>query len=644
VVALVAGLWLVQDGRLLPLSVGEAAGRDPYVQVEPAIAALLDRGDLAPLPAVSTPHVAEVRRLYGASRAQAVWIDRDCRPTAAARDALALLRDAADEGLDPRQYAADELGRRAAALAPAGCAAGESAARFDVALSAAMLRSMRHGHLGRVDPRALHFRVTVPPDDHDFAALLQDAVTAGRLRETIAELAPALPQYARLREMLRRYRVLAADDALAPWRAEAPVVRPGDRSAGLESLATWLAASGDLLASELDAAAGSGVYEGALVAAVTRFQQRHGLLADGIVGRATQAALATPLADRVRQIEWSLERLRWLPHPAGRLVVVNIPMFRLWAIDGTSSPPVVAFESDVVVGRALNTQTPVFDAWMTHVIFQPYWNVPRSIVRNELLPRIRRDPSYLAAQRLEIVRGQTDAAVPVTPTAEHLDALAAGVLRLRQRPGLDNALGLVKFVFPNAADVYLHDTPARSLFDRARRDFSHGCVRVARPLDLAEWALAGTPGLTRERIAEAMHGPPSRRVDLAAPVQVLLFYLTALVAPDGRMHFAEDIYGHDARLARALAAAAALGPQPPGDNRRRPERDEGREDPGAAEAAAAGAADASTSARAGLTSWRVPARRSDRRRTRRSARRRCGSACPPPRRRRLLASASYRHP
>jgi murein L,D-transpeptidase YcbB/YkuD len=363
-----------------------------------------------------------------------------------------------------------------------------------------------------------------------------------------------------LRDALRSYRALAARPDLQPWRTDAAAIRPGDEARDLPALAGWLAALGDLPAVDLGAVRPD-VYEGALVDAIARFQRRHGLTADAVIGRNTRAALAMPLDRRVRQIELALERLRWLPHPASRVVVVNIPMFRLWAIDvpcptpsaECATPPQPVLESGVVVGKALDTRTPVFDAWMTHVIFRPYWNVPRSILRNELLPQIRRNPAYLARNDLEIVRGESDEAVPVPPTPENFDALAAGALRLRQRPGPGNSLGLIKFVFPNAADVYLHDTPARSLFERPRRDFSHGCVRVERPLDLAEWVLGGDPAWTRLAIEAAMQGAPSRRVDLPAPIQVLLFYLTAIVTADGAMLFADDIYTHDARLARALA-------------------------------------------------------------------------------------------
>jgi murein L,D-transpeptidase YcbB/YkuD len=211
----------------------------------------------------------------------------------------------------------------------------------------------------------------------------------------------------------------------------------------------------------------------------------------------------------------------------------------------------------VTVGRATLSQTPVFVEQMESVTFRPFWNVPASIARGELLPELRRDPGLLDRQSMDIVSGPGDnaAVVPVSPEA--LDRLARGELRLRQRPGPQNALGLVKFVFPNQDDVYMHATPAPRLFGRARRDFSHGCIRVEDPTGLAEWLLEGQ-GWTRAQIVEAMEGPVTRTVVLRRPVQVVLFYITALVAPgDARVHFVEDIYKHDRALERALAARRA---------------------------------------------------------------------------------------
>ena len=285
-----------------------------------------------------------------------------------------------------------------------------------------------------------------------------------------------------------------------------------------------------------------------------RFQTRHGLAADGVVGPITLAALKVPLAHRVQLLEMALERLRWLPELGTRpFIGINIPMFRLWAWDPAAQAD-TSISIGVVVGRALNTQTPVMAEEMRYLVFRPYWNLPRSIVLNEVLPALARDPGYLQRHDMEIVRGGGNDAKPVAASTENLAALRAGSLRLRQRPGPKNPLGRVKFIFPNAANIYLHDTPATQLFGRARRDFSHGCVRVENPVALAQWVLQHENGLTRERVEAAMAGTSPRRVELTRAFRVVLFYMTSMVMPvDQALQFADDIYGHDTRLARALA-------------------------------------------------------------------------------------------
>lgn len=313
-------------------------------------------------------------------------------------------------------------------------------------------------------------------------------------------------------------------------------------------------ALGDL-APDTPPPAESARYESALVEGVKRFQSRHGLEANGILARDTQVALDVPVERRVRQIELALERLRWLPHlREDRLVAVNIPMFRLWAWDSVAPNRAPSFSMDVIVGRALNTQTPVFVEEMQYLVFRPYWNVPPGILRSEILPALERDPDYLRQRDMEMVSGYGDDARALTVSPENLPLLRRGLLRVRQRPGPNNAMGLVKFMFPNDAHVYMHDTPAEELFSRTRRDFSRGCIRLENPAALAEWALNDQPQWTRDRIVAAMSARQPRVVNLTRPIQVILFYITAAVMPeDGTIHFAEDIYGHDARLDRALA-------------------------------------------------------------------------------------------
>jgi murein L,D-transpeptidase YcbB/YkuD len=495
----------------------------------------------------SAPEARDLSQAYVFSSGAPVWVDDSGRPTARARAAVAVLEQASAEGLDPEDYAVATLSRMAGALSgPA--APVRAAAELDVLLTASVLRYFRHLHLGRLDPRTLGLQIVAPDDGHDFAESLRSALDGNRLADTASELSPPLAQYRALKAALARYRALAATPIERP--VFATTVRPGEPFADLGRLHHLLTVTGDLPAGATVPA----IYDDVLADAVGRFQDRHGLDPDRVIGRATQAALAVPLSWRVRQIELALERLRWLPDISkGRLIAVNIPMFRLFAWNRVPSPAPPALTMSVIVGRALGTRTPVFADRMEYVIFRPYWNVPRSILVNEILPTVRRDPGYLARENLEIVRGQADASPVLAPTAEHIAELGRGDVRVRQRPGAANALGLIKFMFPNHNNVYMHDTPAPYLFQRSRRDFSHGCIRVEDPVALAEWAMGTDSSWTADAIRTAMNGAPNRRVDLAEPIQVVIFYTTAVILPeDDRVHFTEDIYKQDVRLDQAL--------------------------------------------------------------------------------------------
>lgn len=502
-----------------------------------------------------------------------LWSDGG-KPTSAAVDVAAAVARAAERGLDPADYDAALLAEWAGTLR-AGRADADAVAAFDVATSVALLRHLSDVHLGRVSPKTVAFELDVEPRRLDLAALVAEAEQHDRIEDLVARVEPNLAQNRRLKAALARYRELATDPSLAPPRI-APPVKPGDALDDAPALARWLAGLGDLAPAEAEAAAASGRYDDALVSGVKRFQVRHGLADDGVIGKATAEALGVPLGRRVRQLELALERLRWLPELAGdRFVIVNVPAFSLTAFEPGEDRP--RLEMRVVVGKAVRTQTPVLAGRLRYLEFRPYWNVPRSIAVKEILPKLRANPGYLASQDMELVSGGSDQAPVVGVSAESIEQLAAGSLRVRQRPGPKNSLGRVKFIFPNPADVYLHDTPSQSLFARERRDFSHGCVRVADPVALAEWLLAGgtrgvgaepdgdAPGdagdgsWTRERIREAMDGE-RRRVLLREPVPVILFYTTAVARADGSVGFYRDLYGHDATLERALARGYPFPP------------------------------------------------------------------------------------
>lgn len=496
--------------------------------------------------ATATEHRG-VLDLYAARAYRWAWSSPAATRTAGAAELLERLRGADVHGLRPDDYLTPSI--RAAVETPDSTRGAR--VRGDVALTVAALRYLRHLHLGRVDPRAVGLRLETWAEPHDFSAVLAGALDRGEVGAALDGMAPPWPLYAQLREARRRYQAMTDAAWTTGLAAKAPV-RPGDPFSAASVLRARLAVLGDL-APEADAAPST--FGPGLVAAVTQFQRRHGLAADGVLGGRTLEALEVPPSARLQQIDVALERLRWLPDlGARRVIAVNIPMFRLWAwnADPRQTAPVLAM--DVIVGRAVRTETPVFVEALTRVIFRPYWNVPTSILRGEVLPALARDRRYLERQQMEIVRGPGDDAAVVEPTAEAIAQLAAGTLRLRQRPGPHNALGLVKFVFPNRESVFMHGTPTPSLFARARRDFSHGCIRVADPPALARWVLQDLPAWTGERIEAAMRAAAPAQVDLPAPIDVVLFYLTAAVVPDdGLLHFAEDVYGHDARLGEALA-------------------------------------------------------------------------------------------
>lgn len=477
----------------------------------------------------------------GTPAADPRWLAPDGRPTALALQARQLLAAAADEGLNPADYAVS-----------AAPSAGPAPTDGDTRLSLALQRYATDLHRGRVDPRRLDVHWAAPPPPFDAAAWLNAAAAQGDLHRAAAQLAPAVPPYAALRQMLARLRPLA-EGTPPNWPKAPRKLRPGAPWDGLPIMRRLLAALGDLPA-DTPAPADAQVYGPELVAAVQAFQRRHGLEADGVIGAGTLAALQVPLSRRVRQIELSMERLRWLPAlPDPRGLVINIPTFRLRAWEGLATQARPGPGMAVIVGHALDTRTPVMLEDMRFIIFRPYWNIPRSILLKEVLPAWTRDAAYLAKHDMEIVRGQGDDAQVLGSGTEHLAGLRDGTLRVRQRPGPKNSLGLVKFVFPNDAAIYLHGTPAQQLFQRARRDFSHGCVRVEDPAALAEWLLTDVPGWDRPRILAAMATGHNQRVDLPRTVPVLMTYLTAIVSPDdGLLHLADDLYGHDARLDQAL--------------------------------------------------------------------------------------------
>jgi murein L,D-transpeptidase YcbB/YkuD len=497
---------------------------------------------------------AWIDRVYPPAQAVPVWFTDD-GPRNGVNEAFHELRSAANRGLAPQDYDIGSLERLVDA-AKGGGPAPDAVARADVALTATVLQFVADLRFGRVPPQHVEPYYRATAKDSSFVAELRDAVARDRLAAMIAAAEPAFPQYERLKRRLVEYRTLAARPSEVLPKLPLPhgKVVVGDAYVGVPALRDKLLRLGDFVADSTTPV--DDRYSEALAEAVRRFQARHGLLPDGILGKDTLAALNVPLATRVMQIVLSLERMRWLPAPApGPLIAINIPSFQLWAFADAANADHPTLTMPIVAGRAMRTETPVFIGAMRYVEFSPYWNVPPGILRNEILPQLARDPAYLAREDMEVVTTRRGTPAPTVDIDASIAALRSGEARLRQRPGARNALGGAKFVLPNTMDVYLHATPARQLFDRARRDFSHGCIRVREPVALAGFVLRGRPEWTSAQIEAAMTSGVNRTVLLDAPIPVIVFYTTAIVDAEGRALFLDDVYGHDRRLLAALRAA-----------------------------------------------------------------------------------------
>lgn len=516
------------------------------------------------------PHYqAEMEALYAPGGYQPIWIENGV-PRRQAGEVIEILRQAETRGLPVEEFDVSYLEDGWRRLASGTPMSGKDLGDLDAATSLLLMRHTSDVHSGRINPGTLSHGLDVAPKKYDLAAAVRRGLAEDRLSVVVEEAEPQLQQYRALKAALIRYRALAQ----TPHRAPLPVkakLRPGDHYAAAKDLDQLLRMLGDLgspagpedpvstaggVRSRGDSVAAPRaglVYGGELAIGIRRFQERHGLVPDGIIGPATWKHLNQPLSRRVRQIELALERLRWLPDTeSAPLVIVNIPSFRLYVFDSIAPGASPALQMSVVVGKAGLSGTPVFADRIRYVEFSPYWYPPSSIIKDEIVPGIKRDSNYLNSHDMELVPGTSDESKALETTPENLKRLRTGRVWVRQRPGPRNSLGLVKFVFPNSHDIYLHDTPSRSLFARERRDFSHGCIRVQDPKALAEFLLRDQPEWTREAIEKAMQAGSPRRVNLKVPVPIYILYATAVSRPDGAVLFYDDLYGQDQELDRAL--------------------------------------------------------------------------------------------
>jgi murein L,D-transpeptidase YcbB/YkuD len=477
--------------------------------------------------------------LYAPELLLVLYADRDYAPLwigGRVDDARAAVADAAAHGLSDANY------HRAAIEARRNDASPDGQASLDLLISDALVLLGSHVRSGGVEPGSRVLRRHLLAVDADLPARL---VAAGSAREFLRALASPLAGYARLQEALARYRRIAETGGW-PALSEGPTLRPGDRAQAVHGLRERLARE------DADGPVGarSDLFDAPLEAAVRHFQARHGLDVDGAVGRRTRDALNVPAVARVAQLVANLERRRWLGEaPGGRQVRVNVADYTLEAIDG----PQVALRMRVVVGRPYRP-SPEFAGRIRYMVLNPYWEVPPKLAVQDKIPLIRHDAGYLAREHMRVLQGWGDSARELDPAGIDWRRVATPLpFHLRQDPGPWNALGQIKFMFPNTYDVYLHDTPARELFARAERGFSSGCIRVERALELADWLLADDPQWPPAALRAAVDSGQTRTVNLRSPVPVYLLYWTAWVGSDGAVQFRRDIYDRDAPLAAALA-------------------------------------------------------------------------------------------
>lgn len=449
---------------------------------------------------------------------------------------ISAFEKAGDHALDPADYAPDRLRQLASAATDT-----DGLAQLEVAISNTFVIYANHLTAGRVKPNEVNRSLNLFPKAPDPAVLLEFVDTSEDFASAIDGLSPNTPNYARLKTALADYRAKEAAGGFTVV-PEGETLKPGMTDTRAEVLRTRLAQQ-DLFT---PGSHSGDVYDGALVEAVKLFQERHGLEVDGVIGKNTLAEINVPISTRIDQMELNMERRRWMPDDLGpRYVFVNLADQNLKVVEDDKT----VHTTRVVVGKPYHA-TPVFSDEMTYAEVNPYWTVPYSIATTEYLPMLQRDPGSLLAKNIRVFSGNRE----IDPWSVAWGSYSRSTFpfTLRQDPGEGNALGRIKFMFPNKFNIYIHDTPSKSLFDRAQRSFSHGCIRAEDPFDLGQ-ALLGSDGWTKDKLEAVRNSGERRVIKLSKPMPVHLTYLTAWVNKDGSVHFRRDIYDRDKVLAKAIA-------------------------------------------------------------------------------------------
>jgi L,D-transpeptidase YcbB len=511
-----------------------------------------EKVDTTKVPNLRWPNFSDyesiIKTFYDDRNYEVAWT-RDGAPTASAKGFIQAFQDAASKGLIPEDYDAPRWADRVQAL---NSKSEDAISLFDVAMTVNVMRYISDLRIGRVNPSHFNFEIPVQDKKYDLAEFVSDnAVDAADVPKLITGVEPDSEEYRQTESALAHYMDLAKQQGQAqtdPLPTVPKAISAGATYPALPALLARLQLEGDAEANTALSVPDTTTFDANLSDAVKHYQHRHGLAEDGKLTPQTIKSLNVPMALRVAQLQDSLERWRWLPEPyLHARLMVNLPEFVLRGYDPDHK---LDFTMRVVVGKVMGQrETPVFTHMMKYLVFRPYWSVPVDIARKELVPHIESNRGYLASKNFEVTNNKG-----VIQTDYTAHQVAQGAVMVREKPGPKNSLGLVKFIFPNQYDIYLHSTPAVSLFEQTRRDFSHGCIRVQKPADLAAWVLQGQGDWDLDKVNEAMNsGPDNKTVSLKTPLPIVIFYLTAIVEDEGEVHFFDDVYGYDSEMQKVFS-------------------------------------------------------------------------------------------
>jgi len=500
---------------------------------------------------VSTDLDRSLSDLYHSNELQPFWIENG-KPSKRAKDIISVLEDAGSHGLVPTDYYVDWISEYKDSNNIADLV------RLDVLLSMGMMHYVADQREGRIKPREIDpvLFESASDEEIDWSSLREAAFGASDMKAFLQQQAPPFLQYRELQKKLSEYRALAASGGW-PQIAAGETLKPGMNDPRIRQVRTRLAITGDISAGDMD----STLFDSELEKSVKHFQKRHNLQTDGAIGKQTIAAMNVTVEDRINQLNVNMERYRWLKRDiAGPRVAVNIAGFEAFAGEEGK----IDLFMPVIVGK-LRHETPVFSDTIKYVDFNPYWTLPPNIAANETLPKLKKDSLYLKKHNMKLFDGWGSDSKEVDATKIDWSKVTKKDMRLyrvRQEPGPENALGTLKVVFPNKYDVYLHDTPTHSLFKEEKRAFSHGCIRMSRPAEMAAWLLGGKDkGWDIERISEIVKSGERKVVKLEKPIPIHILYRTAFVdTSTNTLNFYEDVYGRDKILARACCPKAEAQP------------------------------------------------------------------------------------